>query len=83
MRLNRRRCCVAAAAPPTLAVRMKAELPPAGMETTEVQDTSVVLLRTQVQFAPLGPAGLKGVASAPDTVMVLVKASRKLMVPLR
>ena len=74
-------CCAPAAAAPTLMVKKKLELPPAGIDTADVQAISVLVTRVQLQLPPLGPGGVKGVASAPSMVMVPGNTSRKLRVP--
>ena len=74
-------CCTPAAAAPTLMVKKKLELPPAGIDTADVQAISVLVTRVQLQLPPLVPGGVNGVASAPSIVMVPGNTSRKLMVP--
>ena len=74
-------CCTPATAVPTLIVKKKLELPPAGIDTAEVQEISELVTRVQLQLAPSVPCGVNGVASAPSMVMVPGNTSRKLMVP--
>ena len=53
----------------------------AGIDTVDVHAISVADTRVQLQSTPLVPGGVKGVASAPNIVMVPGNTSRKLMVP--
>ncbi len=63
---------------PTLAIKLKVLLPPAGIETEELQVTVSASTRTQAQFAPFAPP----IVSAAGQVIGAGSSSAKKIVPI-